>query len=61
MNYPYYEVRFDDHEHVVSFQTLEEARQYRSKNNWRYMSRWLQVVEHNQDSKGYPISKVIIG
>ena len=57
MNYPYYEVQFDDGEHIKSFQNLEEAREYKAHNQWRFISRYFKIFEHNQDSKGYPTCK----
>ena len=41
-------VVFDDGEILESFDTLEEAKACRSRNNWRYISRYLQVYDRKE-------------
>ena len=38
-----YEVRFDDGEHFADALTLEKAKEIRSKNNFKFLSRSLHI------------------
>jgi hypothetical protein len=40
-----YEVRFNDGEHFADAHTLQEAKEIRSNNNFRFMSRSLHIYE----------------
>ena len=38
-----FELRFDDGEHICYKDTLQEAKEYRSENNFRYISRSIHI------------------
>lgn len=38
-----FELRFDDGEHICYKDTLQEAREYRSENNFKYISRSIHI------------------
>lgn len=40
-----YECRFDDGQYICSFNQLKDAKEYRSENNFRYISRWIRIFD----------------
>jgi len=38
-----FELRFDDGEHICYKDTLQEAKEYRSENNFKYISRSIHI------------------
>ena len=42
-----YEVRFNDGEHFADAHTLQEAREIRSENNFKFLSRSLHIYRVN--------------
>lgn len=41
--YKRYECQFDDGDYMASFDTYEEAEEYRNLHNFEYFSRWIRI------------------
>lgn len=56
--------QFDNGEHIASFNTVEEAMNYRSENNFHYISRSIHVYKQTwymyEDGYGYVDSEKIV-
>lgn len=44
-----YSCRFDDGEHIRSFNQLKDARKFRSQNNFKYISRWIRIYDNKKN------------
>ena len=40
-----YECHFNDGQYICSFNQLKDAREYRSENNFKYISRWIRIFD----------------
>jgi len=53
-----YELKFDDGEHICYKDTLQEAEEYRSENNFKYISRSIHIyVSLSSKCKGTKLNK----
>lgn len=44
-----YECKFDDGQHIKSFNRLANAKKFRRENNWKYISRYIVIYDSKKN------------